>query len=238
VRETSWNDWPVLDAAQMLEVDRLMVDELQVSLLQMMENAGRNLAWLAIRRFAPARVVVLAGGGGNGGGGLAAARHLANHGVQVDVWQVCEPGVAATRQQRDALVAWELPVSLEAPSHNGVDLVIDAMVGYSLRGEPSGAVADAIAWAADSPAPLLSLDVPTGFDASTGSLRHPHVTATATLTLAAPKRGLEHCAAAGEIYVGDISVPAQLYARLGIVPTPEFGDEWVVRVLTDGRRAD
>ena len=76
---------PVLTTAQMAEVDRLMIEEYQISLIQMMENAGRNLAELARRQLggqvADRSVVILSGAGNNGGGGLAAARHLHNWGA-------------------------------------------------------------------------------------------------------------------------------------------------------------
>ena len=65
----------------MVEVDRIMIDQLHIELLQMMENAGRSLARLVLDLTAPATVTVYAGSGGNGGGGLVAARHLANAGV-------------------------------------------------------------------------------------------------------------------------------------------------------------
>ena len=74
-------DLPAVTAAQMREVDRAMVEDFHIELVQMMENAGRNLADLAVRHFGPRSTVVLAGSGGNGGGGLVAARHLANRGV-------------------------------------------------------------------------------------------------------------------------------------------------------------
>ena len=74
-----------LSEVQMIEVDRLMIEEIGIVLLQMMENAGRNLARLALRRFDPGRVSVLAGPGGNGGGGLVAARHLTNSGTDVSI---------------------------------------------------------------------------------------------------------------------------------------------------------
>src|SRR5215472_9001334 len=76
---------PALTTEQMREVDRAMVEDLHIELVQMMENAGRNLAELAITRFSPASVTVLAGTGGNGGGGLVAARHLANRDCQIQV---------------------------------------------------------------------------------------------------------------------------------------------------------
>src|SRR5215471_14025706 len=76
---------PALTTEQMRAVDRAMVEDLHIELVQMMENAGRSLAELAIARFAPASVTVLAGPGGNGGGGLVAARHLVNRGCGVSV---------------------------------------------------------------------------------------------------------------------------------------------------------
>lgn len=70
---------PYLTTEQMREVDRLMVEELGIELIQMMENAGRSLAEVARKRFlagdaAGARVEVLVGPGGNGGGALVCAR--------------------------------------------------------------------------------------------------------------------------------------------------------------------
>lgn len=76
---------PAVTADQMREVDRLMISEFHIDLVQMMENAGRALAELAIDAFTPGTVVVLAGPGGNGGGGLAAARHLINRDRDVRV---------------------------------------------------------------------------------------------------------------------------------------------------------
>ncbi|MEE8157916.1 MAG: NAD(P)H-hydrate epimerase, partial [Dehalococcoidia bacterium] len=82
---------PYLTTEQMREVDRLMIEEYGILLIQMMENAGRNLAHLARRRFLDgdsqgSRVLVLAGTGGNGGGGLVCARHLRNQGADVRVF--------------------------------------------------------------------------------------------------------------------------------------------------------
>src|SRR5258708_19046832 len=82
---------PAVTAAQMREVDRIMVEDLGISLLQMMENAGRALAELTGIQLSGVRrrhVVVLAGRGGNGGGGMAAARRLA-------VWGPAGRGVLA-----------------------------------------------------------------------------------------------------------------------------------------------
>ncbi|MFT7597640.1 MAG: NAD(P)H-hydrate epimerase [Acidimicrobiales bacterium] len=65
-------DVGALTHSQMIEVDRVMVEDLGIELIQMMENAGRNLARLVTDLFNPSNVTVLAGAGGNGGGGLVA----------------------------------------------------------------------------------------------------------------------------------------------------------------------
>jgi hypothetical protein len=41
-------DIPFLTTDQMREVDRLMIDDFQIELVQMMENAGRNLADISV----------------------------------------------------------------------------------------------------------------------------------------------------------------------------------------------
>jgi NAD(P)H-hydrate epimerase len=96
------------------------------------------------------------------------------------------------------------------------DLVIDALIGYSLRGDPVGAAAELIAWANDQPAPVLALDTPSGLDLTTGAPGTPAIRATVTLTLALPKAGLLETPVVGELYLADISVPSLIYERMGI----------------------
>lgn len=75
---------PVLTARQMRQVDRLMIDELGIGLVQMMQNAGRNLAEMAQRLSGGSvidkSIVILCGTGNNGGAGMVAGRHLHNWG--------------------------------------------------------------------------------------------------------------------------------------------------------------
>lgn len=222
---------PALTADQMREVDRVMLDELHIDLIQMMENAGRNLADLAQRRYAPARVVVLAGPGGNGGGGLVAARHLANRGVRVCVVLATDdPHLApATLRQLDILRRMNVPILAEPPDHLA-DVVIDALLGYSLRGTPRGRAASLIAWANAGSAPVLSLDTPSGLDVTTGEAADPCVGADATLTLALPKVGLLGSAQVGRLYLADISVPPLVYGLLGLEVGHPFATQPVIEL--------
>jgi NAD(P)H-hydrate epimerase len=221
---------PSVTAAQMREVDRLMVEAYGITMLQMMEHAGRAVARVARAHFFGGdvrgrRVVVLAGTGGNGGGGLVAARHLSNAGAVVQVWttrpDAAYDGVPA--HQLGILRAMAVEVHPDGDPPGRADLVVDALLGYSLDGPPRGRAAERIRWANGQPTPTLSLDLPSGLDATTGEVLDPCVRAAATVTLALPKTGLATARdAAGALYLADIGVPPALYARLGLPTAPLF----------------
>jgi NAD(P)H-hydrate epimerase len=221
---------PYVTAAQMAEVDRAMIEDYHITLMQMMENAGRNLAHLTRSRFLDGNpvgknVIVLAGRGGNGGGALVCARRLSTWGARVRVF-VSRPPEAFTgvpAHQLDILMQMGVPVGLAEgiTQAEPADVVIDGLIGYSLAGAPRGATADLIRWANAQVAPILALDVPSGIDASTGTVYELAIRATATMTLALPKVGLRADGAAshvGELYLADISVPPGLYAGLHLDP--------------------
>jgi NAD(P)H-hydrate epimerase len=219
---------PALTADQMRQVDRAMVQDLHIELLQMMENAGRNLADVAMTRFAPVSVTVLAGPGGNGGGGLVAARHLLNRGCTVSV-VLSEPDSLTEVPAHQADILGRMGVVI-AKRPQPADLIVDALIGYSLRGNPTGQAAALITWANEQPSPILALDTPSGLDVTTGVGATPHIGATATLTLALPKVGLIAAPCVGELYLADISVPPIVYQRLGLTPPTLFRDATVIRL--------
>ena len=234
------SDVPYLDTGQMREVDRAMIADFGIALIQMMENAGRNLAHLARRRFFegdPRRktAVILAGRGGNGGGGLVCARRLHNWGGQVHVFTThrgdAYRGVPA--HQLDILRRMGVAVASVPPANlPPADLLIDAVIGYSLSGAPRGTAAQLIDLANAHDAPILSLDAPSGLDTTTGVVHEPAVRATATMTLALPKEGLRDAPHVGELYLADISVPPALYAGpgLGLAVGPIFARNEIVRL--------
>ena len=163
------------------------------------------------------RVIVLAGCGGNGGGGLTAARRLSIWGADVSVV------LGASRSEFEGVprhqldIVERLPVlAREAPfdemedALRSADLILDALIGYSLRGAPREPIASVIRAANASRTPLLALDIPSGLNGDTGEVCDPTIRAVATLTLALPKAGLTRRAAAawvGDLYLADISVP-------------------------------
>ncbi|GBD84834.1 bifunctional NAD(P)H-hydrate repair enzyme Nnr [bacterium BMS3Abin02] len=218
---------PALTEEQMREVDRVMIEDLGIVLVQMMENAGRNLAELAIRRFRPSTVTVLAGTGGNGGGGLVAARHLANRGRNVSVVIATAPDRLGRVPRAQLEILQQMGVRFEADPRDA-DLVIDALIGYSLRGDPRGRTAELIRWAKGRP--VLSLDTPSGLNVTSGEAGDPCIDAIATMTLALPKVGLLDASQVGELYLADISVPPSVYTTMGLESPPLFAEGTVVRL--------
>jgi NAD(P)H-hydrate epimerase len=219
---------PALAAAQMREVDRIAVDEYGLGILQMMENAGRSLALNAIEMLgrSSGTVVVLAGSGGNGGGGLACARHLHNRGVEVRVVlsRARDELRGAARNQLDILRAAGIEpgaVDRAASIVIGAELTVDALIGYSLQGAPRGRVAALIEVCNRQSRRTLSLDVPSGLDATTGQAPGVVVCPERTLTLALPKAGLHQ--APGDLYLADIGIPPEVYTGVGISFEPFFG---------------
>ena len=235
---------PYLTTEQMVEIDRAMIEDSRIELIQMMENAGRNLAHLARRRFLNGdpvgrRVVVLAGTGGTGGGALVAARRLHNWGVDIHVFITRTPDrfTPIPRHQLDILKRMRVLVATadQITDEQVPKLIVDGVIGYNLKGAPAGPAAMLIERANAERAPVLALDAPSGVDTTTGTVYEPAVRADATMTLALPKEGLRAPGVAphvGELYLADISVPPSLYAApvLGLSVGPLFARDDVIRL--------
>lgn len=244
---------PYVDTDQMVEVDRAMIEDYHIELIQMMENAGRNLAHLARIRFLDGdprgkRILVMAGGGGNGGGALVAARRLHNWGAEVTValGQSPEAMTPVPAHQLDILQRMEVPgtdAQAELVGHgvlavaSSFELILDGLIGYSLKGAPTGLIGDLVRLANAAAAPVLSLDAPSGIDTTTGVVFDPAIKAVATMTLALPKEGLRARGVAdhvGELYLADISVPPELYTKppLGLQVGLLFAKDDIIRLDT------
>lgn len=226
-----------------MEVDRLMIDSYGISLIQMMENAGRNLASLAKHimndRIINQKICVVVGNGNNGGGGLVAARHLSNWGAEVTVLVATPFARFKPKAAQQLETIRHLPISVVFAGNNteyidwcSCQLVIDAIYGYGLNRAPEAMVAEIILKINTLDCPVLSLDAPSGLDTTKGYISDSVIKADATLTLALPKTGLLKKGTqtyVGQLYIGDISVPPLLYCQLGIKVEPFFFNNPIVR---------
>ena len=156
-----------------------------------MERAGAAVAREVMQRFPDARrIAVVCGGGSNGGDGRIAARILREEG-------------------RDAV---------ETTAVEQADVIVDALFGTGFHGEPREEAAATIERVNAAGAPVVSVDVPSGVDASTGEVGGAAVRATLTVTFHGRKLGLAIAPGlfhAGEVVVADIGLePAETEHRL------------------------
>jgi len=218
--------------SEMAAVDRVAVDEFGIALLQMMENAGRNLAW-HIREMHTGSVVVLAGNGGNGGGGLCAARHLTNRAIPVSIILDRHPDEldGAARTQYETLASMGVPVDhgVDALSNQDVGTAVDALVGYGLDGPVRGTAADLVEQVNERDTTVVSLDVPSGLDSTSGKRTGRSIEPTRVVTLALPKTVLSEVKT--DLYLADIGIPAGVYESLDIPYSNPFERRYWARVV-------
>jgi ADP-dependent NAD(P)H-hydrate dehydratase / NAD(P)H-hydrate epimerase len=150
----------------------------------LMQRAGRAVADAVLERFPGARRIVgVCGGGANGGDGRIALDLLKEAG-------------------RDAV---------ESHDVEGADVVIDALFGTGFRGGPRPEAAALIERINGSGATVVSVDIPSGVDASTGEVPGAAVDAKLTVTFHGRKVGL--AVAPGRHLAGDADV-----ADIGLTP--------------------
>ncbi len=196
----------------MRAVDRWAIEQ-GVPSLDLMERAGAGV-YRAVEELAPdGPVVVVCGKGNNGGDGLVVARLLREAGRSVTV--LCTApveefsGDAAVQLAR---LPGERPLELTALDGvlEGAAVVVDALLGTGFEGVPRGTVAEAIEALGAAAAPVVSVDVPSGVDASTGEVSGAAVRAALTVTFHAAKPGLwihPGKALAGRVVAIDIGIP-------------------------------
>lgn len=213
----------VVTSDQMREIDTKAIEEIGIPGVVLMENAGKAVADAArklLEETAGRRVCVFAGKGNNGGDGFVAARHLVNSQVRVKTFLLGKTAEIQgdARVNLDILTRMGVDVEELGPEdlHRArvavsvSDVVIDAIFGTGFKGEVGGYVAQVIDAINESGRPVVSVDVPSGLDASTGKVGGACVRARYTVTFGLPKAGLllyPGAAYAGELVVADIGFP-------------------------------
>jgi ADP-dependent NAD(P)H-hydrate dehydratase / NAD(P)H-hydrate epimerase len=238
---------PLPDARTMRAIDGWAIEQRGVPGIDLMERAGAGVAAAVERIAADGPVTVLCGKGNNGGDGLVVARLLRDAGRDVSVVCVAAPEEFAgdARANLERLPgplpvrldgsSWPTPASAEAAAEGGrvalgaSSVIVDALLGTGFEGEPRGGVADAIAAANAAGAPIVSVDVPSGVDASSGQVAGEAVRAAVTVTFHAGKPGLwihPGKAHAGDVETIDIGIPrgAPGGAGVGLIDAAVLGE--------------
>jgi NAD(P)H-hydrate epimerase len=184
-------------------------------------------------------VAVFSGRGNNGGDGLVAARHLALWGVGVRCLCMGAPGGAVQPDLASAVTASGAALKSLAPGGlqvqedadwalEGVDLIIDALLGTGAAGAPRGEIAAFIRRINRSSATVLAVDLPSGLDADSGVALGDCVRADHTLMMGVAKLGCEQLSArhwVGHLWTADIGIPKQCYLNCELEPPSGLGPD-------------
>jgi NAD(P)H-hydrate epimerase len=206
-------DWlePLPDAEQMRAADAWAIEQQGIPSLDLMERAGAGLVRVVQERAPDGPVAVVCGKGNNGGDGLVAARLLRDAGREVRALLTAP----AEELRGDARANLErlpgpAPVMFQPAALEGAAAVVDALLGTGFADVPREPAAGAIEAINASGAVVVAADVPSGVDASSGTVAGAAVRADATASFHAAKPGLwiapgKQCA--GEVHVIDIGIP-------------------------------
>jgi hydroxyethylthiazole kinase-like uncharacterized protein yjeF len=227
-----------LTAEEMAELDRTAIEDFGIDEVVLMENAGAAVANAARRMLggvvAGKTLTFLIGRGNNGGDGLVAARHLHNWGGRVNLTLAGQQADLKGSPAKQLAILEKMGLSPSGPEAEVFegDLLVDALFGYNLKGNPREPAASMIRRANSSKIRILAVDIPSGLDATTGEPGDPCVVADSTVTLGLPKVGFLNPGArryVGSLYVADISFPASVYGRYSPGKTI-FGNDSIVKI--------
>ncbi len=187
----------MVTAAEMAVIDRRTAEEFGTPFGELMERAGTAVAVFVRSQYPAAkRVLVLCGTGNNGGDGFVAARALLTAGIQASVALTGEEA----RLQGSAADAFGLldrsAIQVTVLRHaddfaslaEGVDVLIDAVVGTGFKPPLRGMLAGLREAVNASAIPIVAVDLPSGWDADSCTEKsETSFRADAVTTFTAPK---------------------------------------------------
>jgi ADP-dependent NAD(P)H-hydrate dehydratase / NAD(P)H-hydrate epimerase len=190
---------PVLTVSQMRKIDEQSVGKDPAVGFTYMMKAGEGLLD-AVKELVPdpkqGDVAIICGKGNNGGDGFTVGKLLIEAGYTVMCYTLCQPeelkGEAKIAFEKYDGIEGNLLVlddvaDLEALSK--CCLIIDAILGTGIKGDPHGVSAEVIEAINGAGVRILSVDTPSGLDNDIGLAGHPCVNATMTVTMGFPKIG-------------------------------------------------
>lgn len=193
-----------------------------ISLLQLMEIAGKNVADEIASRFTPkkTKVAIFCGSGGNGGDGFVAARYLACLGFNIEivvatrasniVHESAKHNWNALQPLRNLITITEVKDSTLIPDVKA-DVVVDAMLGIGSEGKLRPPILQLVEKINTMEAFCVAVDAPTGLNSDSGEILGSAIKADITVTFYKAKPGLKNAKEfTGEIIVKNIGVPEEL----------------------------
>jgi len=201
-----------------------------VSHLMLMEEAGTAVYDVIVSQIGVKgrKFTVIAGTGNNGGDALVAARRLHAAGGLVEVFIIGDPGKyrEPAKTMYEAVVKMGIKtqvvksreeLSYLEKSINGSEVIVVGLIGIGLKGDVTGLYREVIDLINRHQGIIVSVDIPSGIDASNGKVRGVAVRSHYTITFGSPKYGNilypghYYC---GKLYVSKLSYPPSLFENL------------------------
>jgi len=208
-------------ASQMRSIDKKNVESRGIPSIILMERAGRGLAKEVIKltrqvtyKEKEARVAIFCGKGNNSGDGLVCARYLLSSGINVKIYLLFNldllkgsPAYNIQALKKQGAIIYEINsyASFKKLSRRiNANIIVDSIFGIGFKGKPSRYLEEVIEFLNKQKACIVSVDVPSGLDATTGIARAGAIIADKTVTFGLSKTGFYKND--GPIYCGKISI--------------------------------
>ena len=205
-----------------------MAEEIGISKLILMENAGLQLANIIQKQYSKNKsknILIVCGSGNNGGDGLVCARHLIQFADEITI---CLLNINGKLKTNEVKKNWNLIRGIKKIKKmeifqnknftkefeneiNKSDIIIDALFGTGLHGKLNNQVAFVMNQINKSKKSIVAVDIPSGLNPLDGSIANDVIIAELTVTFHKSKTGLlQRDEITGEIITVDIGIPPEL----------------------------
>ncbi len=206
----------IFTSAQIHELDKYTVEHEPITSLNLMERAAKALTHAIEEEWSNRTpVVVFAGPGNNGGDALAVARMLCEDGYQVNVFLFnvhnklsadCASNKKRLMEAKRVKLFTEITVNFDPPQLDADTLVVDGLFGSGLNKPLAGGFAAMVKYINQSPAKVVSIDIPSGLMTEDNSYNIHANIIRADLTLTLQQKKLSMLLADNQQYLGRLRV--------------------------------
>ncbi|WP_020007693.1 bifunctional ADP-dependent NAD(P)H-hydrate dehydratase/NAD(P)H-hydrate epimerase [Salinicoccus albus] len=205
----------VVTGDEMKQIDAYTMNEIGLSGVMLMENAGQAAARRIMDHYPNETLSVLIGSGNNGGDGFVIARMLKENGFDVKVLVIPDEERISGDARYHKNVYKKCGHTYEQYDKDSdieADVIIDTMLGTGVKGEIRAPYNEIFSTLNHTSATVVSVDLPSGVPAETGTVPKGALKADRTIIIELPKLSYYSYPAReyyGRAEVAGIGIPAQ-----------------------------